>query len=655
MKLRKFFGVFLVLVLMSAVMVYGIVAAEEKCLREIWSVAEQDDKPVGFGFEQVWRTKDGYHYVSDATIQIAFLGSKATKVTQHMEMNVDQNYLAKAYCGVVNINGSRTQIKADFRDDQVKVVTVTADGKETVNIQKVTKPLYFAASYLDFFLKKGALKVGANAKIDIWDIGSMAPLEYSITVNEKTSYRYNGKKLAVFKITEKAGQEIQSLIDQKGNFYSGFDTKLKLSFRRVEKEQIPELKTLNMDVLLVPGNRRVTFPFRSISSKIKVKWASVAFEEFDFNDNRQKLISHKSAATKQEAILEVQREQRDFSGKVVLPVKDPALTPYLADVQYITPSSPAVQKLSQQILNGEQDGWRATQKLTKWVFEYIKPALVPETLTTEQILERKTGKCVEFSVLFAALARAAGLPTRVVLGERYQNNLWIGHLWNEVWLGEWVAVDASHNQIAPDALLLKFIASDTILGTQKVRTGLVGELAIEILDVQEKPADEEEKLDLRTGIVGQTYSNADFRCRMAIPDGWRLLETQEQGMPELVVQNKNNPLAASILLMFSVPQGTTAELVLKSRISLMKNVLPEFTLFKEEKETIKEVPSAVGTWEFVYSEIRLKQQNWILIRDDVGYLLVFQAPGKEWQQYEPEFQKMREQFTMFELKEQTMK
>jgi hypothetical protein len=68
------------------------------------------------------------------SIQIAFLGSKATRVTQHMEMNVDQNYLAKAYCGVVNINGSRTQIKADFRDDQVKVVTVTADGKETEQV-----------------------------------------------------------------------------------------------------------------------------------------------------------------------------------------------------------------------------------------------------------------------------------------------------------------------------------------------------------------------------------------------------------------------------------------------------------------------------------------------------------------------------------------
>jgi transglutaminase-like putative cysteine protease len=649
MRLRRFLGVFLVLAFMSLAMTGGIAAAKEKCLREVWSIAEQDDKPVGFGFDQVWRTKDGYRYVSEATIQISFLGSKATAATQYMEAKVDRNYLAQSYLGVFNINGSRTQIKAEFSNEEVKVVTLTADGKETVKIQKITQPLYFASSYLDFFLKKGALKVGATAKSNIWDIGSLASLEYSITVNEKTSYRYNRKKLTVFKITEKSNHEVQSLIDKKGNYYSGYDSKLDISFRRVKKGQIPELKTMNLNALLVPGNRRVNFPFRSISSKIKVKWGtSLKLKEFEFNDNRQKLISHQSVAAKQEAILEIKRERRDFSEKVVLPLKEPALAPYLADVQYITPSAPAVQKLSRQILNGETDGWRATQKLTKWVFEYIKPAMIPETLTTKQILEGKTGKCVEYAVLFAALARAAGLPTRVVLGERYQDNVWIGHLWNEVWLGEWVAIDASHNQVAPDALLLKFIASDTILGAQKVRVGLIGELEIEILDVRLQAADKNKNSALKTGIDGQIYTNADFKCRMIFPEGWKLLQGQEQGMPELVVQNRKNLSAANILLMFNVPQGTAAEMLLSSRISMLKNALPEFTLLKEEKQTLKEYPAAVGTWKFTHSGAKIKQQNWIVIRDDIEYLLVFQASGNEWQQYEPEFQKMREQFMMLE-------
>lgn len=80
--------------------------------------------------------------------------------------------------------------------------------------------------------------------------------------------------------------------------------------------------------------------------------------------------------------------------------------------------------------------------------------------------------------MVAAISRAAGLPTRIALGERYQGNIWLGHLWNEVWLGEWVTVDPSHNQVSPDALLIKFVASDTIMGTQGVRTDLINKLKI---------------------------------------------------------------------------------------------------------------------------------------------------------------------------------
>jgi hypothetical protein len=97
-----------------------------------------------------------------------------------------------------------------------------------------------------------------------------------------------------------------------------------------------------------------------------------------------------------------------------------------------------------------------------------------------------------------------------------------------------------------------------------------------------------------------------------------------------------------------VPQGTLAELVLSTRISTLKNNLPEFVLLKEEQQTVKEFPAAVGMWEFTFSEIRIKQQNWIIIRGDAGYLLFFQAPGNEWDKYEPEFQKIREGFTVLE-------
>ena len=629
----------------------GIVWAKDPtavCLRETWSVAKQDNNPIGFGVDQLWKTKDGYLYTADATLQLTFLGSNPSKVTQHFEMAVESNYVAKSCLAVVDINGSRTQIKAEFGKEQIKVTTTTADGKEIVEIQKIDKPVYFAASVLDLIIKRDGLKTGSKYKADIWDIGTMKPLEYLMAVNQNSTYSYGGKEIPVVKITERTDHETFSYIDEKGTLYSGYDPKMKIFFYRCEKDEIPELKAMTADVLIIPGNMKITFPFRSVSSQIKINWESVDFKDFDLNDNRQKLIKHTNSSGKQEAIVEIRRDNRSFKGKMTLPVIDKTLTAYLADVEYISPSSPVVRKLSAQILNGEKDGWLATQKLTKWVYEYINPSLIPETLTTEQILERKTGKCVEYAVLFASLARAAGLPTKVVMGERYQDNMWIGHLWNEVWLGEWVTIDASHNQVAPDALLLKLAASDAIKGMQKVRNGLIGELDIEIIDVQQETMGTNQKSGLKTGITGQVYTNADFKCRMEIPEGWQLMETQEQGLPELVAQNLNNPLAIQVLVMFSVPQGTTPEQMLKARIPMLKNVLPDFKLLKEEKVKMKAYSTSVGTWEFSHSGKKIKQQNWILVQGDRGFLLVFQASGEEWSKYEVEFQKMREQFVILE-------
>ena len=43
---------------------------------------------------------------------------------------------------------------------------------------------------------------------------------------------------------------------------------------------------------------------------------------------------------------------------------------------------------------------------------------------------------------------------------------WMGHMWNEVFVGRWVTVDTGYNEIGESQLLLKFIHSDTVGGTQ---------------------------------------------------------------------------------------------------------------------------------------------------------------------------------------------
>ena len=82
-------------------------------------------------------------------------------------------------------------------------------------------------------------------------------------------------------------------------------------------------------------------------------------------------------------------------------------------------------------------------------------ASIPNAL---QVLETRAGDCNEHAVLFAALARAVGLPARVVAGVVYADGAFLYHAWDEVWLGSgWLSVDPTFDQMPVDATHVKLV------------------------------------------------------------------------------------------------------------------------------------------------------------------------------------------------------
>jgi hypothetical protein len=102
------------------------------------------------------------------------------------------------------------------------------------------------------------------------------------------------------------------------------------------------------------------------------------------------------------------------------------------------------------------------------------------------------GDCNEHAVLFAALARAVGLPTRVVAGAVYLDEAFLYHAWCEVWLGRWVSVDPVLNQLPADATHLKFVVGGPDEHFAMIE--IVGRLQVEVLS---SPADQPSAAALR--------------------------------------------------------------------------------------------------------------------------------------------------------------
>src|SRR2546426_204084 len=94
--------------------------------------------------------------------------------------------------------------------------------------------------------------------------------------------------------------------------------------------------------------------------------------------------------------------------------------------------------------------------------------------SAREVLAARRGDCNEHAVLLAALARAAGIPARVVAGAIYLDGAFYYHAWTELWLGTWVSADAVFRQLPTDATHVKLLEGGPERHMELA--GIVGEL-----------------------------------------------------------------------------------------------------------------------------------------------------------------------------------
>jgi transglutaminase-like putative cysteine protease len=137
---------------------------------------------------------------------------------------------------------------------------------------------------------------------------------------------------------------------------------------------------------------------------------------------------------------------------------------------------------ARQILGAERDAIQAARLLLDWTYTSLAKTPAVGMPTALDVLTTRKGDCNEHAVLFTALARAAGLPARVVAGVVYINDAFYYHAWAEVWLGQWVAVDPTLHQFPADATHVKFVEGGPEQHT--LLLSVIGQLNIEVVEYQ---------------------------------------------------------------------------------------------------------------------------------------------------------------------------
>jgi len=176
-------------------------------------------------------------------------------------------------------------------------------------------------------------------------------------------------------------------------------------------------------------------------------------------------------------------------GSARIPVKGEHAA-FLKGTPYETLEDPALRAASEEAIGEATHVWPATQRLVRFVYEHIREKSLSRAFTSaSEALESREGDCTEHAVLFSALAKIAGIPTRLVTGLVYiggPKHTFGYHEWVEVWTGTaWHPADPTFGQNTADPTHIKFATGQSDpAGLRKagiVAGSLIGNLRMDVI------------------------------------------------------------------------------------------------------------------------------------------------------------------------------
>ncbi len=167
---------------------------------------------------------------------------------------------------------------------------------------------------------------------------------------------------------------------------------------------------------------------------------------------------------------------------------------FLESSQYLQRDDELVQKHANRATGDATDPAEIARRMETYVREKLnKKNFSTAMASAAEVARTMEGDCTEHAVLLAAMLRAKGIPSRVVVGLVYADRLFAfgGHMWTEANLnGQWIPLDATLGQGGIGAAHIKLADSSlsddgpaAISGFAPLMT-VIGKLKLEVISAE---------------------------------------------------------------------------------------------------------------------------------------------------------------------------
>jgi hypothetical protein len=417
-------------------------AAEEAPERDEWFAVARDGKRVGRAHRVASRSAGGQRFTEDLVVSLTMLGVPQMLHTS-LEAETDAQFALRRFRFTL-VSPAATFSAAGTSDGRELAVTYGPEGQQRQMRLPLSEPIYLPSSLRPRVLA-GDLTPGTRYSVPVLNPLTLRNEPLTVTVE---GHEAVGGLDAIRLAEESQGMRARVWLAADGAVLRE-EGSLGFTLERESREE-----ALAGDAALAPLDLVATSRIPLVGriddprnrARLTLRVAGPAAELVPADPPRQRITA---------GLLRVEREPPPASAPLG-PVNGP-LAAYVAAAPFIESDDAAVVATARAIAGAEQDAAVVARALVAWVSDHLEKVPSVTVPSAREVLASRRGDCNEHAVLLTALARAAGIPARVVAGAIYLDDAFYYHAWTELWLGRWVSADAVFRQLPADATHVKLV------------------------------------------------------------------------------------------------------------------------------------------------------------------------------------------------------
>jgi hypothetical protein len=443
----------------------------DELYEEQWMGAYFQGEKIGYAYRKITAIENGYSISDRLKVRLNMMGADKDIETV-LDAHTDRLLRLESFTFRLN-SDVNIDITGNVEGSSLIITVKTGDVTSRKKMHLTEHP-YLNLSIVPYVLRRG-LKSGNTVTIPVINPMDMSQEYLNVEVLEKDYLMSMGEKKTVYKLKGSFdGFNTMIWLTEDGEVLRE-DSPMGFSLVKEEKDSAMKLTKPSIDVVT-----QVSIPFNlSVSPDtikyLKMRLSGVDLKKLEVDGGRQRLNGD---------ILEITQESREsmvahdlHSTPFLEEEKRGFLDEYLKETTFVQSKNPAIVALSREIIGEQKDLLEMTRLINEWVYKNIKKVPMITMPVATEVLSMRRGDCNEHTVLFTALSRSAGIPTRIAVGLIYQNGFFYYHAWPEVYFNEWVAVDPTLGQFPADASHIRLLTGDIDRQVQLI--SIIGKLKLE--------------------------------------------------------------------------------------------------------------------------------------------------------------------------------